>query len=191
MVEAITPANAGSARPRLFRDGALNGVVFPDGFITAHPKHRAGRNRIARRAGNRQPVPLQHGYRPHHPRGGAMVRALGHARIRGVMEERAQVAAAAGGMGRWHAGGHDQWPKPRNLACHGRGSGAGAGPAPRRGVSSPGATDVGLWVTKFLRDLPVAVFIGHLDGLRAVTETADALHFGALVSYEDARAPLA
>jgi len=53
-----------------------------------------------------------------------------------------------------------------------------------------GATDVGLWVTKFLRDLPVAVFIGHLDGLRAVTETADALHFGALVSYEDARAPL-
>lgn len=53
-----------------------------------------------------------------------------------------------------------------------------------------GATDVGLWVTKFLRDLPVAVFIGHLGGLRAVTETKDALHLGALVSYEDARAPL-
>jgi xanthine dehydrogenase small subunit len=53
-----------------------------------------------------------------------------------------------------------------------------------------GATDVGLWVTKFLRDLPLAVFIGHLDGLRAVTETDDALHLGALVSYEDARAPL-
>jgi len=53
-----------------------------------------------------------------------------------------------------------------------------------------GATDVGLWVTKFLRDLPVAVFIGHLDELRAVTETEDALQLGALVSYEDARAPL-
>lgn len=53
-----------------------------------------------------------------------------------------------------------------------------------------GATDVGLWVTKFLRDLPLAVFIGHLDGLRAVTETDDALHLGALLSYEDARAPL-
>jgi xanthine dehydrogenase small subunit len=53
-----------------------------------------------------------------------------------------------------------------------------------------GATDVGLWVTKFLRDLPVAVFIGHLDELRAVTETDDALRIGALVSYEDARAPL-
>jgi xanthine dehydrogenase small subunit len=53
-----------------------------------------------------------------------------------------------------------------------------------------GATDVGLWVTKFLRDLPVAVFICHLDALRAITETDDALHIGALVSYEDARAPL-
>jgi xanthine dehydrogenase small subunit len=53
-----------------------------------------------------------------------------------------------------------------------------------------GATDVGLWVTKFLRDLPLAVFIGHLDGLRAITQTPDALHLGALVSYEQARAPL-
>ena len=53
-----------------------------------------------------------------------------------------------------------------------------------------GATDVGLWVTKFLRDLPLAVFIGHLDGLRAVTETADALQVGAMVSYEQARDPL-
>ncbi|SUZ31607.1 putative xanthine dehydrogenase subunit E [Roseibaca ekhonensis] len=53
-----------------------------------------------------------------------------------------------------------------------------------------GATDVGLWVTKFLRDLPVAVFIGHLDGLRSVTQTDEALHLGAIVSYEDARAPL-
>ena len=54
-----------------------------------------------------------------------------------------------------------------------------------------GATDVGLWVTKFLRDLPVGVMIGHLDALRMVHETEDALHLGALVSYEGARAPLA
>ena len=53
-----------------------------------------------------------------------------------------------------------------------------------------GATDVGLWVTKFLRDLPLAVFIGHLDGLREVTETPAALQFGAMVSYEQARDPL-
>ncbi|MGY6704205.1 xanthine dehydrogenase small subunit [Roseinatronobacter sp.] len=53
-----------------------------------------------------------------------------------------------------------------------------------------GATDVGLWVTKFLRDLPLAVFIGHLDDLRRVDETCDALHLGALVSYAQAHAPL-
>ena len=53
-----------------------------------------------------------------------------------------------------------------------------------------GATDVGLWVTKFLRDLPVAVFISHLDALRAITETDTALQFGSMVSYEGARAPL-
>lgn len=53
-----------------------------------------------------------------------------------------------------------------------------------------GATDVGLWVTKFLRDLPLAVFIGHLDGLRGMTKTDDALHLGALVSYTQAYAPL-
>ncbi|MGY6549433.1 MAG: xanthine dehydrogenase small subunit [Roseinatronobacter sp.] len=53
-----------------------------------------------------------------------------------------------------------------------------------------GATDVGLWVTKFLRDLPIAVFIGHLDALREIRETEDALHLGALVSYEQARGPL-
>lgn len=53
-----------------------------------------------------------------------------------------------------------------------------------------GATDVGLWVTKFLVDMPMALFIGHLDGLRQITQTDDALHFGAMVSYEDARAPL-
>lgn len=53
-----------------------------------------------------------------------------------------------------------------------------------------GATDVGLWVTKFLRDLPLAVFISHLDDLRAITDTGDTLAIGALASYESARAPL-
>jgi xanthine dehydrogenase small subunit len=53
-----------------------------------------------------------------------------------------------------------------------------------------GATDVGLWVTKFLRDLPLAVFIGHLDGLRRVTDTPDTLTLGAMVSYTQADAPL-
>ncbi|MEZ5714804.1 MAG: FAD binding domain-containing protein [Paracoccaceae bacterium] len=33
-----------------------------------------------------------------------------------------------------------------------------------------GATDVGLWVTKFLRDISPAIFIGHLDGLKEISE---------------------
>ncbi|MCC5965162.1 MAG: xanthine dehydrogenase small subunit [Natronohydrobacter sp.] len=53
-----------------------------------------------------------------------------------------------------------------------------------------GATDVGLWITKFLRDLPLAVFISHLDELRATTLHGDTLQIGALASYESARAPL-
>ncbi|MGP9791537.1 xanthine dehydrogenase small subunit [Roseinatronobacter sp. NSM] len=53
-----------------------------------------------------------------------------------------------------------------------------------------GATDVGLWVTKFLRDLPLAVFIGHLDDLRDIQDTGDALHLGAMVSYAQAHVPL-
>ncbi|WP_224814738.1 xanthine dehydrogenase small subunit [Hasllibacter sp. MH4015] len=50
-----------------------------------------------------------------------------------------------------------------------------------------GATDVGLWVTKFLRDISPVVFIGHLDELREVTTTDDAIRLGAGVSYEGAR----
>ncbi len=53
-----------------------------------------------------------------------------------------------------------------------------------------GATDVGLWVTKFLRDLPLAVFIGHLDDLRTIKDTPNTLTLGALVSYSQADAPL-
>jgi len=49
-----------------------------------------------------------------------------------------------------------------------------------------GATDVGLWVTKFLRDISPALFIGHLEELRAIGEGPDALTLGAGVSYEDA-----
>ncbi|WP_137701336.1 xanthine dehydrogenase small subunit [Marimonas lutisalis] len=49
-----------------------------------------------------------------------------------------------------------------------------------------GATDVGLWVTKFLRDIGPAVFIGHLDGLRQIEPGSEALRIGAGVSYSDA-----
>ncbi|WP_246156585.1 xanthine dehydrogenase small subunit [Aquicoccus porphyridii] len=53
-----------------------------------------------------------------------------------------------------------------------------------------GATDVGLWVTKSLRDIGPAIFIGHLDGLQRIEETADGLTIGAGASYSQAEAAL-
>ena len=53
-----------------------------------------------------------------------------------------------------------------------------------------GATDVGLWVTKFLRDISPVVFLSHLEELRQVTVTDDAIRIGAGVSYTDSRAAM-
>ncbi|WP_292897201.1 xanthine dehydrogenase small subunit [Nitratireductor sp.] len=49
-----------------------------------------------------------------------------------------------------------------------------------------GATDVGLWVTKFMREIAPVVFIGGLDELRDSHEENGAIHIGAGVSYSDA-----
>lgn len=48
-----------------------------------------------------------------------------------------------------------------------------------------GATDVGLWVTKFLRDISPVVFLGHLDELREIDVSDKAINIGAGVSYTD------
>ncbi|MHA6346303.1 xanthine dehydrogenase small subunit [Roseivivax sp. CAU 1761] len=48
-----------------------------------------------------------------------------------------------------------------------------------------GATDVGLWVTKMLKPIGPALFIGHLDGLRRIETGRDAVEIGAGVSYSD------
>lgn len=48
-----------------------------------------------------------------------------------------------------------------------------------------GATDVGLWVTKFMREIAPVVFIGHLTDLQGITVEDDAITFGAGVSYTD------
>ncbi|TGN54796.1 xanthine dehydrogenase small subunit, partial [Paracoccus liaowanqingii] len=50
-----------------------------------------------------------------------------------------------------------------------------------------GGTDVGLWVTKFLRDISPAVFIGHL--MKDIRVEDGELHLGAGVTYSEA-APL-
>jgi xanthine dehydrogenase small subunit len=54
-----------------------------------------------------------------------------------------------------------------------------------------GATDVGLWVTKQLRDLGPTVFIGDIEDLRQIEESGDALTLGAAVRYSEAREALA
>ncbi len=49
-----------------------------------------------------------------------------------------------------------------------------------------GSTDVGLWVTKFMREIGPVVFLSHLDELREVREDGDALVLGAGVTYTEA-----
>lgn len=48
-----------------------------------------------------------------------------------------------------------------------------------------GATDVGLWVTKFLRNIGPAIFTGHLNDLKTVEAKDGALLIGAGASYTD------
>ncbi|WP_306115959.1 MULTISPECIES: xanthine dehydrogenase small subunit [unclassified Roseovarius] len=48
-----------------------------------------------------------------------------------------------------------------------------------------GATDVGLWVTKFLRPIGPAIFIGHLDGLKSIDVTETDITIGAGVTYSE------
>lgn len=49
-----------------------------------------------------------------------------------------------------------------------------------------GSTDVGLWVTKFMRNIGPVIFISHLQELRQVTATEADVRFGAGVSYSEA-----
>ncbi|MCR9127751.1 MAG: FAD binding domain-containing protein [Rhodobacteraceae bacterium] len=51
-----------------------------------------------------------------------------------------------------------------------------------------GATDVGLWVTKGLRDLGPVIFLHGCDDLAAISEDAGALHVGAMVDMNRLRA---
>jgi xanthine dehydrogenase small subunit len=49
-----------------------------------------------------------------------------------------------------------------------------------------GSTDVGLWVTKHMRAISPAVFIGNLDGLCAMSESDGVITIGAGVTYTEA-----
>ncbi len=53
-----------------------------------------------------------------------------------------------------------------------------------------GATDVGVWINKDMRDIAPAVFIGHLDGLCRIEVDDEAIEIGAAASYSDVEAAL-
>jgi xanthine dehydrogenase small subunit len=53
-----------------------------------------------------------------------------------------------------------------------------------------GSTDVGLWVTKFMRDIGPLIFVGGLESLHGIEERPDGVSFGAAVSYSEAAAVL-
>ena len=54
-----------------------------------------------------------------------------------------------------------------------------------------GSTDVGLWVTKFMRDISPAIFIGGLDELKTMSEADGVIRIGAGITYSEAFAMLA
>ena len=49
-----------------------------------------------------------------------------------------------------------------------------------------GSTDVGLWVTKFMREIGPLIFVGEVDQLRGLAEADGALVIGAAVTYAEA-----
>lgn len=53
-----------------------------------------------------------------------------------------------------------------------------------------GSTDVGLWVTKHMRDISPVIHISHLDGLRQMSIEETGVTLGAGVSYTSARMAL-
>jgi xanthine dehydrogenase small subunit len=53
-----------------------------------------------------------------------------------------------------------------------------------------GSTDVGLWVTKFMRDIAPVVHLSHLDELRRIVIDETGITFGAGVSYTESFPPI-
>jgi len=54
-----------------------------------------------------------------------------------------------------------------------------------------GATDVGLWITKKLRELPRIIWLGRVRNLDRIDDRGSELHIGATVKVEDAASALA
>jgi xanthine dehydrogenase small subunit len=54
-----------------------------------------------------------------------------------------------------------------------------------------GATDVGLWITKQMRDIPKIIWLGRVRGLDAIADDAETVTFGAAVTHAAAQPYLA
>ena len=54
-----------------------------------------------------------------------------------------------------------------------------------------GSTDVGLWVTKFMRKIGPVIFIGHLQELKRIADNDSEVRFYAGVSYSEAQSVIA
>jgi xanthine dehydrogenase small subunit len=54
-----------------------------------------------------------------------------------------------------------------------------------------GATDVGLWITKEMRDLPKIIWLGRVKGLDTIEDNAEQVTFGAAVTHAAAQPHLA
>jgi xanthine dehydrogenase small subunit len=57
-------------------------------------------------------------------------------------------------------------------------------------VMIAGATDVGLWVTKQLRDITKIIFLGRMRSLREISDAPNAVKLGAAVTYAEAEPSL-
>jgi xanthine dehydrogenase small subunit len=53
-----------------------------------------------------------------------------------------------------------------------------------------GGTDVGLWVTKQLRELPLLIYLGNVAELKRITLKQDSIEFGAAVTLNNAAAEI-
>jgi xanthine dehydrogenase small subunit len=79
------------------------------------------------------------------------------------------------------------WRRGQRAGWHARAARCAGRPAagPSAGAHRGGATDVGLWVTKQLRDLGKVIFIGDVADLRGIEESAEGLRLGAGVRYSE------
>ncbi|MBD8890832.1 xanthine dehydrogenase small subunit [Roseibium litorale] len=53
-----------------------------------------------------------------------------------------------------------------------------------------GATDVGLWITKHLKDLPKVIWLGRIEGMNRIEDSPAGLLIGATVTYQAAEAAI-